>query len=390
MARFLGPEKFGLLNYVLSFVSIFAGIAKLGLDGIMVRELVNHPEKRDAYLGTAFWLKIFGAILMMGIVATTIPFTNNDTTTNQFIFIIATSQIFQSFEVVQFYFQSQVLAKIVSICKVSQLLLSSIIKVYLLLTEAELIDFVIVAAFDGLSLAISYVIAYKLKINSSFYRCFEIQIARKLAREGWPLVFAGLGFTLFSNVDAIIIKEMIGEAAVGVYMAAYKLTVLWYFLPGLVLTSVMPAIVKLKDKELNYTRRINIVGGVLIWFAIVLASLISFYSEDIILYTFGNQYAESSNLLVLLIWINVIIFFNSHWNYIHMIEGKTRLAMYFHLLAALLNIALNFILIPIMGVVGAAYAILFSLLLSLVIFAMIDKKTVYYLYGSLLFWRELS
>ena len=173
VARYLGPEKFGLFSYVLAFTSLFGGIAKLGLDSIMVRELVSHPENRDTYLGTAFWLKVIGAFIVMGLIAAIVPFTSNDDTTNLFIFIIAAGLVFQSFEVVEFYFQAQVLAKIVSICKVIQLALSSVIKIYLVLNEAELIYFVLVTAFDALSLAASYFIAYKIRKYPALYKHFD-------------------------------------------------------------------------------------------------------------------------------------------------------------------------------------------------------------------------
>jgi len=183
VARYLGPERFGLFSYVLAFTAIFSGIAKLGLDGIMVRELVNYPEKRDTYLGTAFWLKVIGAILVMGLMAVIVPFTSNDSQTNLFIYIIAAGLIFQSFEVVEFYFQSQVMANIVSICKVVQLALSSAIKIYLVLTEAELIYFVLVTIFDSFSLAVSYVIAYRLrKDHPPFYKYFDFSIAKQLQK----------------------------------------------------------------------------------------------------------------------------------------------------------------------------------------------------------------
>jgi len=390
VARYLGPEQFGLFSYVLAFSAIFGGIAKLGLDGIMVRDLVNYPESRDTYLGTAFWLKVIGAFLVMGMMAAIVPFTSNDSTTNSFIFIIAIGLLFQGFEVIQFYFQSQVLAKVVTICKIIQLTTSSIIKIYLVLAEAELISFVLVTVFDAFSLAIGLFLAYKHQKNPIFQKCFDFTVAKKLISEGWPLIFAGLGFTLFSNIDAIMIKEMMDEVAVGIYVAAYKLTVLWYFLPGLVLTSVMPALVKSKDNKVHFMKRIYIITGALCWFAIALASLTTLLSDEIIGYTFGAQYTESSSLLVLLIWINVIIFFNSCWNYVHMLEGKTRLAMYFHFLTAFLNIVFNLILIPMMGIVGAAYAILLSLILSLIVFSMIDKNTIPLLVGSLMIWRRLS
>lgn len=387
VARYLGPEKFGVFSYVLAFTAIFAGIAKLGLDGIIVRELVNHPEKRDAYLGSAFWLKVFGAFIVMGLMAAIVPFTSNDATTNLFIFIIAAGMVFQSFEVVQFYFQSEVLAKIVTICKIIQLLLSMIIKIYLVVIEAELFWFIFVLLFDAITLAITYFIAYKLRGNLSFYFCFDLEIAGDLIKSGWPLIFAGLGFTLFSNVDSLMIKEMIDESAVGLYAAAYKLTVVWYFLPGLVLTSVMPAIVRSKDNVGEFKRRTQIVTGCLVWFAIILATVTTFLSDYIIQYTYGSDYTAASNLLVLLIWINVIIFFNSCWNAIHMINNKTNWVMYFHFLTAFLNVGFNLLLIPLMGVIGAAYAVLFSLILSLIVFSVVDKNTLPLFFRSIFLGR---
>ena len=133
VARYLGPEQFGLFSYALAFVSIFSGLAKLGLDGIVVRDLVNHPHQRDVYLGTAFWLKFVGAFVMLGIVALATLFTSNDHTTNLYVFIISSGIIFQSFEVVDFYFQSKVLSKFVSICKITQLAVSSALKIYFVL-----------------------------------------------------------------------------------------------------------------------------------------------------------------------------------------------------------------------------------------------------------------
>ncbi|HYN55491.1 MAG TPA: oligosaccharide flippase family protein, partial [Methylotenera sp.] len=161
VARYLGPEQFGIFSYAIAFVSIFGVLAKLGLDGIMVRNLVTDPQKRDIYLGTAFWLKLFGAFITLGIMAFATLFTSNDHTTNLYIFIIASGIIFQSFEVVDFYFQSQVLSKFVSTCKIIQLVISSIAKIYLVITGADLFWFVVVTLIDQVTLALTLYIAYK-------------------------------------------------------------------------------------------------------------------------------------------------------------------------------------------------------------------------------------
>src|SRR6185369_16785924 len=64
VARYLRPENFGLLNYALSFVSIFAAFSTLGIDQIIVRELAKAPEKKDDLLGTAFILKLCGSMVL--------------------------------------------------------------------------------------------------------------------------------------------------------------------------------------------------------------------------------------------------------------------------------------------------------------------------------------
>ena len=107
VARYLGPEQFGLFSYAQSFVGLFTAFATLGLDGIVVRELVKDKSRRDELIGSAFWLKLIGAFVVLIILAIAIHFTSNDSYTNYLVFIIASATIFQSFNVVDFYFQSK-------------------------------------------------------------------------------------------------------------------------------------------------------------------------------------------------------------------------------------------------------------------------------------------
>ncbi|WP_278620153.1 flippase [Ectopseudomonas oleovorans] len=376
VARYLGPEQFGLFSYVLAFTAIFGGIAKLGLDGIMVRELVNHPEKRDTYLGTAFWLKILGAFLVMGIMAAIVPFTSNDATTNTFIFIIAAGLVFQSFEVVEFYFQSQVLAKIVSICKVIQLALSSMVKIYLVLTEAELMYFVLVTAFDALSLAVSYAIAYKLQKNPAFYKHFDFQIAKQLLKDSWPLIFSAIVVMIYMRIDQIMIKEMLGEYEVGIYSAAIRLSEAFYFIPTLIAASLFPAIVNAKktNHEL-YMLRMQRLYTLMIWLAVAIALPMTFLSSLLVPFLFGEAYIDSIPVLIVHIWAVPLVFLlvvSGKW---FIIENLSFMEFYRNLIAMIINIACNFALIPIYGQVGAALATLIAFLFSAYLFDVISSKT---------------
>lgn len=375
VARYLGPEQFGLFSYVLAFTAIFGGIAKLGLDGIMVRELVNHPEKRDTYLGTAFWLKILGAFIVMGLMAAIVPFTSNDATTNLFIFIIAAGLVFQSFEVVEFYFQSQVLAKIVSICKVIQLALSSIIKIYLVLTEAELFWFVLVTAFDALSLAVSYFIAYQLRKNPTFYKHFDLSIAKQLLKDSWPLIFSAVFAMIYLRIDQVMIKEMLGVEEVGIYAAAVKLSEAFYFIPALLTASLFPAILNAKKKcETLYITRLQKLYALLIWLSVTAAVIMTFIGQKIIDVLFGVAYYAAGEILVVHIWASIFIFISAGFGRYLMTENLAIINMYRVVFGALINVILNYVFIPTYGAIGAAYATLISLFLVNYVFDILNKR----------------
>jgi len=189
VARYLGPEKYGLLSYAQSFVGLFTAIATLGLDGIVVRELVKGEKKEDELIGTAFWLKLIGAFAVLLLLAIAINFTSNDTYTNILIFIIASATIFQSFNVIDFYFQSKVMSKYVVFANTFSLFVSSLVKILLIINNAPLIAFALVVVFDSIILAMGYLYFF-IKKNPKFNirgLKFKKDIAISLLRDSWPL-----------------------------------------------------------------------------------------------------------------------------------------------------------------------------------------------------------
>lgn len=375
VARYLGPQQFGLFSYVLAFTAIFGGIAKLGLDGILVRDLVNQPENRDIYLGTAFWLKVFGALLVIGLMAIITPFTSNDATTNLFIFIVAGGLVFQSFEVVEFYFQSKVLAKIVSICKVTQLTLSSLIKIYLVVTQAELFWFVCVTAFDSFSLGISYFVAYKIRGNDSFFKCFDGVVAKKLLKDSWPLIFSSIVIMIYMRIDQIMIKEILGEYEVGIYSSAVRLSEVVYFIPMLLTASVFPAIINAKKiSQALYYKRIRLLYTSLVWLAISIAVPVTIMSEWMITLLYGGAYIEAARVLVVHIWSAVFVFLGVAFSKYLLAENLNSKMLQRTVFGALSNVVLNVMFIPEYGIVGAAYATLISQFFANYIYDFFDRR----------------
>lgn len=375
VARYLGPEKFGLFSYILSFSAIFSGIAKLGLDGVVVRELLRNPEKRDLYLGTAFWLKFFGATLSIAVIAAVIPFTKNDLTTNIYIFIVASGVFLQSFEVVEFYFQSQVRARNISICKVVQLSLSSVVKIYLVVNEFELVSFVIVTLFDALTLAVSYFVVYHACEKAGFYRRFDLNVAKQLLKDSWPLIFSAILIAVYMRIDQVMIKEILGDYEVGVYATAVRLSEAFYFVPILITASLYPAILNAKAKNEDlYRRRLQRLYTFMVWMAVAFALPMTFLSDWLILLLFGEPYQGAGSVLMVHVWSAIFVFLGVSFGKYLLVENLTAIAFQRTLFGAFSNIVLNFWLIPIYGVLGAAISTFFAQFFANYFFDIFDRR----------------
>jgi O-antigen/teichoic acid export membrane protein len=357
VARYLGPEQFGVYSYALAFVMLFASIAKLGLDGIVVRDLVNHPEKRDVYLGTAFWLKLVGALLTLGILALAVRFIGNDRTATLYIFIIGSGLIFQSFDVMDFYFQSKVLAKYVAAAKIVQLALSSMLKLYLIFVQADLLWFVAVSVIDQISLALSLAFAYWRQKIGSFFGHFDMKAAKTMLRNSWPLILSGVAISLYMRIDQIMIKEMLGPREVGLYSAAVRVSEAWYFVPTIVATSLFPAIVNAKQlsQEL-YNQRLRRLYSMMLYLAVGVALPVTLLADSIMATLYGASYQEGGVVLSIHVWAGIFVGLgvaNGQW---FLSENLQKLATLNTLVGAATNVVLNYFLIPVYGINGVAFA----------------------------------
>ena len=139
VARYLGPENFGLYNYSIAFVGLFGALATLGLDEIVVSRLVKEETKTSEIIGTAILLKLTAAFLLLLFITLILFATSEDQKTNVLILIVASSLIFQSFNIFDLFFQSKVLSRYVVYANLVTLTISSLIKIYLIFIKAKLI-----------------------------------------------------------------------------------------------------------------------------------------------------------------------------------------------------------------------------------------------------------
>ncbi|WP_051958075.1 flippase [Desulfobacter vibrioformis] len=361
VARYLGPERFGLLNYATSFVGLFSALATLGLDGIVVRNLVQSIEYRDRLLGTAFTLKLGGGVLLFGVVFFAVQFTSSDAYAKMLVLIIAGGMILQSFKVVDFYFQSQILGRLTSIAGLCSLFASSIVKLILIFSHASLTCFALEIVLEtGILGSMLFFLYVKQKIRILTWR-FELDMAKELLRDSWPLILSGFAITFYMKIDQVMIKEMMGNTAVGSYAAAVRLSEVWYFIPVAINNSFFPAIINAKKKNENlYYQRLQSLYNLMVWLSVGIAIPTTFLSPLIINLLYGQAYISSANVLSIHIWAGVFVFLNNAaWKW-YLIENKLLFANLRLFIGLITNVCLNFCLIPAYGIEGAAIATLIS------------------------------
>ena len=377
VARYLGPDKFGLLSFAHSFVGLFTIFATLGLDEIVVRELVKDESRRDSLVGTTFWLKLFGAFLVLLVLAFAINFTSNDVDTHILVFIIASATIFQSFNIVDFYFQSKILGKFVAYANFISLFISTIVKIALILSHASLLAFAWVVLFDSFVLACGFI--YFFLKHSTFrikYLIFHKSTAIDLLKDSWPLIFSGGVLMIQARIDQVMIKEMLGSLEVGYYSVAMRLIEAVAFIPMLLKSSLYPSIqsAKIQSKALYQDRLLNFYRLNFLFF-LVLAIPIFIFAEPIIVLLFGIEYQPAGVLLALL---SIRLFFTNmgvaRGTYI-VTENLMKFSMFTMILGTIVNIYLNYVLIPNYGARGAIVATIVSFFTTIYLVDIFYSKT---------------
>lgn len=361
VARYLGPEQFGLFSYVQSFVALFSTVATLGLNGILVRELVNHEKLRSKLIGTAFIMKLFGGLLVIFLLYLTTFSSLNNAEVNTFVFIVAFSTLFQSFNVIDFHFQSLVLSRYVVYSSLISVISSSVIKVIFILVNAPLIAFVYVVLFDSITLMLGYLYYYYRTNQSINLWRFNFKICKTLLKDSWPFIVSGVVVTIYMKIDQVMIKQMMDSNAVGQYAAAVRLSEAWYFIPMVICSSLFPAIVNAKKNSLDlYKSRCQSLYDFMTTISITVALFITFSANFIVDILYGIDYQEASSILIIHIWAGVFAFLgvaNARWiiNENLAVNGMIRT-----IIGAIANIILNIIFINNYGVEGAAMATLIS------------------------------
>ncbi|WP_422659326.1 flippase [Paenibacillus sp. EC2-1] len=369
MARILGPEELGKWNYAESFFGMFLVLTTLGFDAIVVRELVKDNSKAGEILGTAIGLKFVGTLLAVTASYIGISLLRPDDSTIKAInLILATASIFQLFDVIDYWFRSQMQPQYTVIAKNIAFIISCVIKIILLLNYAS-IEFVAVSAhieFIVGSLLLLYF--YKRKKQHLLGWRLSPSRAKSLMTHSWPLVLSSSAIFVQARIDQIMIGEMLGDAAVGQYSVALRLIEVLGFIPVVISTAYAPLVTKSKlASEVEYKRTLSNVYRMMFILFLITAIPIYFLSDQIVIVLYGMDYSQAGSLLSL---FAIRLFFTNFGVAKSLFitnESLFKYTLITSVVGAGTNIILNYLLIPVMGVTGSLVATILSFTISIFI-----------------------
>ncbi len=367
VGRYLGPEQFGLLNFVYAFVWMFATVGTIGLDEVVVKELIEKPEDTEKILGTSIVLKIIGATLSV-----VITFGSAFLLKNHFEFKIwlilftIISMIIRNLGIARLWYESKIQSKKVMIIDNLAFLIGVFLKLLFVFTNkpVEYFAFTVLVEF-AISTAILHHIFTKgdKKISISNY---DKKWANKLLNQSWPLIIIGFSIMLYTRSDQVMLTLLSSSTDTGIYSAAVRISEVFYFIPTAITISFFPAIVKhfnAGNKE-NYHRKVQALFDLLLIISIILTLFMTLLAYPVILLGFGADFIDSVNVLNIHIWGSIFVFLGVASSKIMVVEHHNKYNMYRTLIGAILNILLNLLLIPKLGSIGAAISTVFSYMVS--------------------------
>lgn len=357
VARFLGPEQFGELAYVLAFVAFSQAFSLLGLEGLTVRDIAKDRARAGAVLGTVFRLRLAAAcvgwLLACGLIWALLP---GDTTTLLLAAIVAAGMLFQTADVIDLWFQSQVQSRRTVLAKVAAFLLSSAAKVALILTGAPLWAFAAVQVLDTSLAALFLVRAYHRFPAHDAWK-WNSALAANLLRQSWPFMLSGLAVITYMRIDQIMLRALASEHEVGIYSAALPFSQAFHFIPMTICSSLLPILSRTHaDNRELFFARLQVLFTAFAWSAIALVIVLALASSWVVAILLGPAYEQTARVLSLHAVTNIFIFLGVAQGQWILNERRSQVSLIRTVVGAMANILANLILIPRHGAMGAALA----------------------------------
>lgn len=362
MARMLGPSVFGSYSFAIAFVTILTTIASLGIDPLVLRDLLRQPTDAPHILGTFVGLRFLIGAVGGGVGGIGIWTLRGDQPDVAWLVCLCLlSLVFRPYEAIDLWFQAQMRVRPPIVARNRVLLLSTILRAGALLAGAPLLVFGLLFTLEVAltAAALGWLARCEAGLLHSWRVCQSY--AGQLVREGWPLMLGGIAVMVYTRVDQILLGEILGDEAVGLFAIATRFSELGYFVPMVLMTSFTPLLIAAYQEErARAVALMQRLFTLMTALGVAGALMLTLLAPWLVRGVFGAAYEGAIMILMLHAWSMPFVFLGvaqSSWD---LLEQRTRLGLLRTIIGAVLNIALNLVLIPRYAGAGAAIAILLA------------------------------
>lgn len=372
--RYLGPSNYGIINYVSAYIAFFSSLCTLGINSVIIKNFVDNPKQQGETIGTTLFVRAVSSFLSaLMIVAFIAVLDRGDKTILIVAILCSFSLLFQVLDTFNYWFQSRYESKVTAINTLIAYLIVSVYKVVLLILGARVEWFAFAISLDYIVVGVLLVIAYKNhkgpRITFSFCK------ARELLGKSYHYILSGMMVAIYGQTDKFMLKHMLDDTSVGYYSLATTISSMWVFVLAAIIDSIYPTILQLHNVDQKQYEKKNKQLYAIVFYVSVIASIFFCVFGDIVVQLmYGNEFLPTSNILKIVTWYTAFSYLGVARNAWIVCENKQKYLKYMYVVAAFANVLLNYVLIPLLGAVGAALASLVTQVLTSIVLPCLVKE----------------
>jgi polysaccharide transporter, PST family len=388
--RYLGPDNYGIINYVLAFIGIATVITSFGMESFLIKELVNMPERKGELIYSGFVLRILASAVMFLALLAVLYYTNEPAKIFLLFFLLVPQLFTNAFSIVDLAFQAELQSRITIISRTASFILGAILKLLAIFTHQGIYVFAVLMMSDIVVADIFLFFYYKKKHSTFLFKNLRVSYVKEIFFKSIPFLISNVAIVFYMKIDQILLGKLTSTKEVGYFTASTKVTEVFYFIPLVITGSMFGLLINSrKESAGKYLNKSRIIFFSFLGLSLLISIAISLLSAPIISLLFGSTFLPSVEVLQVYIWTVVFVFAGVAFNQILVIENMQVVVLYKTLIGVCINVILNLLLIPGYGALGAAMATIVTQFVSSV-GANFFFKNSRELFLSYLFNRKVS
>lgn len=372
-ARYLGPSNYGTINYGLALVSFFSSICTLGINNVIIKDFSDYPYDQGKAIGSALLMRALSSLLSaIAIICVSLVLDRTSHETTIVVALCSVALLFQYFDTINQWFQSRYQSKYSTIASTIAYILFCGYRIIILALKKDIRWFAFSTSIEYIVNSICLIIAYKRNGGPALKASRDV--CTRILKQSYHYILSGMMVAIYSQTDKIMLKQMLSESDVGFYSIASGLCDKWVFVLSAIIQSIYPTIIILHKTDRNqFEKKNRQLYGIVFYVSVVVSILFCMFGNIGIKILYGEAYLPAVMPLRIITWYTAFSYLGVARNAWIVCEGHQKYLKYMYFSAAIINVFLNIIFIPVLGATGAAFASLITQVFTSIIIPLFIK-----------------